>query len=63
MTFYTYKHYDLIIMNPPFDNGDKHLLKAIDLQKNGGAIICLLNAETLKNPYSKYKKRFNIKIK
>jgi predicted RNA methylase len=45
------KFYDLIIMNPPFDNGDKHLLKAIDLMYNG-QIICILNAETLKNNYS-----------
>ncbi len=39
-------------MNPPFSNGDKHLLKALDMQKNGGQIVCLLNAETLKNPYT-----------
>jgi len=47
--------FDLIIMNPPFDNGDKHLLKAIDLMYNG-QIVCLLNAETLKNPYSAIRK-------
>ena len=42
--------YDLIIMNPPYDFGAKHLLKALQLQeRNGGAVICLLNAETLKN--------------
>jgi hypothetical protein len=41
--------FDLIIMNPPFDNGDKHLLKAIDITYSG-QIVCLLNAETLKNP-------------
>lgn len=46
----TMKEYDLIIMNPPFSNGCKHLLKALELQeRNGGAIICLLNAETLNN--------------
>lgn len=45
------KEYDLIVMNPPFSNGCKHLLKALEMQKrNGGAVICLLNAETLKNP-------------
>lgn len=50
LTYDTMKEYDLIIMNPPFDNGCKHLLKAIEMQKrNGGAIVCLLNAETLKN--------------
>ncbi len=39
-------------MNPPFADGDKHLLKAIEMQKNGGSIICLLNAETIRNPYT-----------
>ena len=49
----TMKEYDLIIMNPPFSNGCKHLLKALEMQKrNGGCIICLLNAETLKNAYT-----------
>lgn len=56
LDFSTYKIYDLIIMNPPFDCEDKHLLKAISLmEKTGGQIICLLNAETLKNPYSVYR--------
>lgn len=51
LTFNTWKEYDLIIMNPPFSNGCKHLLKALEIQeRNGGAVICLLNAETLKNP-------------
>ena len=50
LTYNTMKEYDLIIMNPPFSNGCKHLLKALEMQsRNGGAIVCLLNAETLKN--------------
>ncbi len=56
LTYDTYKKYDVIFMNPPFSQGEKHLLKAIDLQKNGGKIVCLLNSETLKNPYSNYRK-------
>lgn len=52
LTFESFKRYDLILMNPPFDSGDKHLLKAIDVQKRGGKIVCILNAETIKNPYS-----------
>lgn len=52
LTYNPYKQYDLIIMNPPFSNGDKHLLKALKIQEKGGSIICLLNAETLKNPYT-----------
>lgn len=56
LSFKTFKRYDLIIMNPPFDKGCKHLLKAISLQQNGGQICCLLNAETLRNPYSNNRK-------
>ncbi len=55
LSFETSKMYDYIIMNPPFSDGDKHLMKAIRLaEKNGGSqIICLLNAETIRNPYSR----------
>lgn len=57
LTFNTYKKYSLIIMNPPFSNGDKHLLKAIEMQeRHGGQVVCLLNAETLNNPYSNVRK-------
>lgn len=52
LTFDTLKHYDLIIMNPPFANGEEHLLKAMKMQESGGNIICILNAQTLHNPYS-----------
>lgn len=52
LTFQTYRAYDLIIMNPPFSDGDKHLLKAIKLQKDGGQIVCLLNAETIRNQHT-----------
>lgn len=51
-----YKKYDLIIMNPPFAEGEKHLIKAIQLQCRGGQVVCLLNAETLRNPYSNSRK-------
>lgn len=50
LTYRSGKEYDLILMNPPFADGDKHLLKALDMQKDGGLVICLLNAETLHNP-------------
>ena len=50
LTFRTYKHYDLVFMNPPFSQGAKHLLKAIEVQSlSGGMIICILNAETIRN--------------
>lgn len=63
MTFKTFKKYDLIIMNPPFSNGAAHLLKALDMQKNGGAVACVLNAETLKNPYSNERQLLCKKLK
>lgn len=50
------KHYDCIIMNPPFDEGDLHLLKALEFAKDGCKIACILNAETIRNPYSKTRK-------
>lgn len=62
LNFNTYKKYDLIVMNPPFSCGDKHLLKAIEMQKDGGAIICLLNAETIRNPYSNTRKDLRRKL-
>lgn len=56
LTFQTFKQYDLIVMNPPFSNGCTHLLKALELSKNGGNVICILNAETIKNPYCNERK-------
>lgn len=62
LTYETMKEYDLVIMNPPFSNGCKHLLKGLEMQeRNGGAVVCLLNAETLKNPCSN--ERLNLKQK
>ena len=52
LSFNSRKNYDFIIMNPPFSEGDKHLLKALELMKYGGQIVCLLNAETIMNPYT-----------
>lgn len=63
LNFSTNKRYDLIIMNPPFNKGDLHLLKAIELmKKTGGQIICILNAETIKNPYSLYRQDLKNKL-
>lgn len=47
--------FDLIIANPPFDEGAKHLLKAMDIMYRG-QIIFLLNAETLRNPFTNERK-------
>jgi len=63
LTFETQKEYNLIVMNPPFSNGCQHILKAIEMQeKSGGAVICLLNAETLKNAYSNDRQLLNRKL-
>lgn len=57
LTYDSAKSYGLIIANPPFSNGVKHLLKMIEIQEqNGGDVICLLNAETIKNPFSNDRK-------
>lgn len=57
LTCDTRKRYDLIVMNPPFSDGDAHLLKAIEMQRRyGGKIRCILNAETLLNPYTNRRK-------
>ena len=63
LTMHTSKHYDLIVMNPPFSEGDKHLLKALEMQQNGGRVVCLLNAETIRNPYSNTRKDLVRKLK
>lgn len=64
LTYRTFKHYQLILMNPPFANGADHLLRAIDMQeKRGGSIICLLNAETIRNPYTENRLRLASKLK
>lgn len=55
LTFNAQDQFDLIFMNPPFSQGAKHLMKAIDVLYSG-QIVCLLNAETLKNPYSNERK-------
>jgi len=53
LTFNTGKTYDYIIANFPFSDGDKHLYKAIQLQKrNGGYLHCIVNAETIRNRFS-----------
>ena len=56
LTYNTMKQYSLILMNPPFEDGDDHLMKAMSLLKPEGQLVCLLNAETIRNPYSQRRK-------
>lgn len=44
-------HFDVILMNPPFADGADHLLKAWEILTSGD-IVCILNAETILNPYT-----------
>jgi len=62
MTFRSQKSYDLIVMNPPFSEGAAHLAKALKMQKHGGSVICILNAETIRNPYTKERKQLLIDL-
>jgi uncharacterized protein DUF4942 len=57
LTFETRKAYGTIVANFPFSEGDKHLEKSLDLlTTHGGQLRCLVNAETLKNPYTNLRK-------
>lgn len=62
LTFSTFKRYDLIIMNPPFSSGDRHLLHALHFARGKGQIVCLLNAETLKNPYTNTRRELSRRL-
>ena len=57
-----YDQFDLIIANFPFSDGHQHLLKAIDILFNG-QIVCILNAVTIKNPFSNDRKLLVRKLK
>ena len=49
-------HYRHIIMNAPFNEGARHVLKAWDLMFDG-EIVAIINAETVRNPFSEERKR------
>ncbi len=46
-------HVELIVMNPPFSNGVKHVLHAWEVAPGGCEIISLINHDNLKNDYSR----------
>ncbi len=56
LTFQPQTKYAAILMNPPFSAGAVHLLKALDIMQDGGKIRCILNAETIRNPYTNERK-------
>lgn len=43
-------HVDIILMNPPFSNAEKHILHAYDIAPAGCVIIALCNLNTVKRP-------------
>jgi hypothetical protein len=63
LTYHTRKHYDLIAMNPPFSDGARHMLQALELVQYGGQVRCLLNAETIRNPYTYERRTLVAKLK
>lgn len=48
--------YNYVFMNPPFNEGAKHLLKAWDML-DAGEIVCVLNAETLRKLHTADRQR------
>lgn len=56
LTFVPEHRFTLCAMNPPFSVGVNHLLHAWDIL-SGGDIVCLLNAETVRNPFTAARKR------
>ena len=55
--------YDVIIMNPPFDQGAQHLLHAIELtQHYGGQIVCFIISETRLHPFSQERQDLKRKL-
>jgi hypothetical protein len=56
LTYEGVSYYDAIVMNPPFSEGAKHVLKAFEFL-HAGEIVALLNAETIRNAYTEERKR------
>lgn len=63
LTFEPFKQYNAIIMNPPFSTGAAHLLKAINILRNGGKICCLLRSESIRHPHGSDEKELAVKLK
>ena len=52
-------HINCIIANPPFLNGDEHVLHMFDIANDNTEIVCLVNYETINNPFSKSRKELS----
>lgn len=64
LQYHSYTEYDAIVMNPPFDAGDKHLVHAIKLAEQQVSYSCkiraIVNAETIRNAYSVQRKELQL---
>ena len=49
-------HIDLVVMNPPFSNAEKHILHAYEIAPRGCKIIALCNSETINNTHTQARK-------
>lgn len=52
-------HVDLIVMNPPFSQAEKHILHAFDIAPDGCEIISLCNSDMLKRSYFALRQKIN----
>lgn len=52
LQFYEPQDFDLVIMNPPFNKGVDHILKAWEFVKPGGQLIAIINSGTVENQFS-----------
>jgi hypothetical protein len=56
------RKFSLILSNPPFAEGVEHCLKSIEHLAPKGGLACLLNAESLRNPYTKERRRLLMQL-
>ena len=42
--------FDVVLMNPPFSAGNKHVLHAYQTVEHGGHVVALVNSETIRKP-------------
>ncbi|HEY5501321.1 MAG TPA: DUF4942 domain-containing protein [Candidatus Humimicrobiaceae bacterium] len=56
-------HVELIVMNPPFSQMEKHILHAWEIAPAGCEIISLCNSSLLENPYSQSREQIKDIVK
>lgn len=56
-------HVDVVLMNPPFLGADRHIQHAWEILPDGGEIIAICNAETIKQPYTRQRESLHQLVK